>query len=64
MTTLIRQSADILRKSANPEDFTTHAVIAAKEADTDYNFFIRAFEAKINFYNDMIYRLKQERDEQ
>lgn len=63
MTVLIRQAADILRRQALKDDFYTHAVIVTKEADSDYNFFIHAFEEQVRFYNNMIYRLKQERDE-
>ena len=63
MTPLIRQAADIYRRLADPEDFTTHGIILTKEADANYDFFITAFEEQVRFYNDMIYRLKQERDD-
>ena len=61
MSVLISQVADVLYRIA-ADDFT-EAKIRVSEDNEDYDFFIKNCQAQADFYNDLIYRLKQEKDE-
>ena len=61
MSVLINQVADVLHRLA-ADDFTEAKIKVSKENE-DYDFFIKNCQAQVDFYNDLIYRLKQEKDE-
>lgn len=61
MSVLISQVANVLYRTA-ADDFT-EAKIRVSEENEDYDFFIENCQAQADFYNDLIYRLKQEKEE-
>ena len=62
MTDVIRAAAGILRDAAHKDDYTSYAVIACKEADGDYNFFINTLNNYIGILQNVIQKLVEERN--
>ena len=63
MSTLINQVADSFCNLVALNDITTIPIIKKKEEEQDYDFFIGICEEYVDYFNDLIYRLKQEKDE-
>lgn len=61
MSVLISQVADSFCNLVALNDITTIPVIKRKEEEQDYDFFIGQCEEYVRYFNDLIYRLKQER---
>lgn len=63
MTDIIRTAANVLKSSANKDDFTTIGVIATKEADADYDFFINSLSRYMSMLGNIREQLKKEKQE-
>lgn len=63
MSVLIDQVADSFCNLVALNDITTIPIIKDKQANKDYDFFIETCEEYVRYFNDLIYRLKQEKDE-
>lgn len=63
MTDIIRTAARILKDSANKDDYNAHGLIAVKEADGDYNFFVNSLNSYINVLQKVIAKLVEEHNE-
>ena len=64
MTDIIRTAANALKKTLNADDFASHGVIITKEADADYDFFIRNLTNYINILANIRESLDREKREQ
>lgn len=63
MSVLISQVADSFCNLVALNDITTIPKIKNKEEEQDYDFFIETCEEYVRYFNDLIYRLKQEKEE-
>ena len=63
MSTLIAQVADSFCNLVALNDITTIPIIHSRRDAQDYEFFIETCEEYVSYFNDLIYRLKQEKDE-
>lgn len=63
MSTLIEQVADAFYNLVALNDMTTIPIIRSRRDAKDYDFFIETCEEYVRYFNDLIYRLKQEKDE-
>lgn len=63
MSTLIEQVADAFYNLVALNDITTIPIIRSRKEDKDYDFFIETCEEYVRYFNDLIYRLKQEKNE-
>lgn len=63
MSVLIDQVADAFCNLVALNDITTIPVINYKRDTKDYDFFIHLCAEYVRYFNDLIYRLKQEKDE-
>ena len=63
MSTLIAQVADSFCNLVALNDITTIPIIHSRRDAQDYEFFIETCEEYVSYFNDLIYRLKQERYE-
>jgi len=63
MSTLIEQVADAFYNLVALNDITTIPIIKSRKDAKDYDFFIETCEEYVRYFNDLIYRLKQEKDE-
>ena len=63
MSVLIDQVADSFCNLVALNDITTIPIIKGKQETEDYDFFIETCEEYVRYFNDLIYRLKQERNE-
>ena len=63
MSTLIEQTADAFCNFVALNDITTIPIIKSRKDAKDYDFFIETCEEYVRYFNDLIYRLKQEKDE-
>lgn len=63
MSVLIDQVADAFCNLVALNDITTIPKIKNKEEEQDYDFFIGICEEYVGYFNDLIYRLKQEKEE-
>jgi len=63
MSTLIEQVADSFYNLVALNDITTIPIIKSRKDVKDYDFFIETCEEYVRYFNDLIYRLKQEKDE-
>lgn len=63
MSVLIDQVADSFYNLVPLNDITTIPIIRSRRDDQDYDFFIETCEEYVRYFNDLIYRLKQERNE-
>lgn len=63
MSVLIDQIADSFYNLVPLNDITTIPIIRSRRDAQDYDFFIETCEEYVRYFNDLIYRLKQEKDE-
>lgn len=63
MSVLIDQVADSFYNLVALNDITTIPIIRSRRDAKDYDFFIETCEEYVRYFNDLIYRLKQERNE-
>lgn len=63
MSTLIEQVADAFCNLVALNDITTIPIIHSRRDAQDYDFFIETCEEYVRYFNDLIYRLKQEKYE-
>lgn len=63
MTDVIRTAANALKASVDKNDFRSCGIIATKEADADYDFFINSLTNYMNLLGNIRENLKKEKQE-
>lgn len=61
MTDIIRLAANVLKQSADKDDFTTIGVIVSNEADANYDFFINSLTRYMSMLENIREELKKEK---